>query len=1421
MKNSVKRILTVGYIFPVLMAQDPFALDTSLSSYLPQSISSSIEIADVNGDGDMDILFSGYDSTRFGLYIDIILGNSDGSLSQGYQTNFITYPDTIMEYTGGIGNLDLADVNLDGNIDIYINGSAQSRLLFNTSSGNFSQSSWLESMYVTYSDAKWADANMDGRPDLFFMGVNEYTDNIVNELFINTGNDLKTDPTTIFPGLFTGSSAWGDFDNDGDPDLILGGRTANPNSSVTRLYQNEPVGRLSEITTADAINGLKAGTFHFTDLNADGDLDLIMTGWNKIEGRLVTYILNNEPLGTFSLASDQIDFGVAYGSIDAIDINQDGFRDFLIAGADSVSIYSGKIHSLSGRVYLNNGNSTFTEIKQIPDIRSARFIDIDQNGVPDLVTNGTNHIGISDSTFSNVYINNTEAINENPQPPSALTAFAVSTRAIFSWGSGSDDTDLPVSLSYNVRIGTSSKGNQIISSSIPFNTSNVGTRLIREFNEIPHGTYYWSVQTVDASGNTSDWSNEDTLFIPRMVPSTQSLPGVYYSSAGWADYTEDGMPDLALTGVTFSGSSITNLFENSGGLLSQDLGQSIDAVFGGHLSWVDYTNDGHLDLSMTGFQISNFFGGFKTSFYKWSNGIYILDIDSEIDEDLNFDGIGDNWVNGGVNGHHWGDYDNDGDLDYVQGGFDNSYSRRLDVFYNDNGILRIDKDQINLIPINPAIVHWVDLDRNGRLDLVTIGADETENIRMRVYKNNSNHILVPSMTWESEIFGVLSGAIAFGDYNNDGYDDFALTGMNSDNELVTYIVTNSINTFIATHILPGIYYGKPAWGDYDSDGDLDLLVSGHSTVTYGSFGQVTLGSDPITRIYHQDENGDFIIDQTLQIDSVGISFSQWGDYDSDGDLDLFISGFKANQDVVAQVYDNLEGLENPNKIPNAPYLLDDSNINNDRVTLSWTAPIDPANANGGYTPELGLRYQLQVGYEDESNDHAISTGHYGLSEIGKLAPSINGPQKVLKDLKEGNYSWRVRAIDHGKGISNWSSTEYFYIDVTPPKVDTIRANYVSNNQIILIVKFKEDFYLDLNVEPNVICTHPYYPELGEPGVDGDSLVVERQSYNGDEWTGILILPEDYTGKAIQVHIYGAQDDRQNKMEPTSIYKTPESIISQYGGTAISEDGNVSILLPQNAVTADISVSIKGQNVPRDSSSYIYEVDRGITYLISDLYDVKPFEEGLEKPGIIRIGFPDSTCLITNPLNQYFDIECDNSSDCSELEGNWVAIPDSGMIPFIGMVDTSISGVLPVLKLGGSQIHINNDPFVQVQIDTLGTYGVFITMDTTLIRDTLNLETIVCQPRVFSPGGSGALFEFTETNIMYSLESTVDVTARIFNLSGRLKRIIKPELAPQVGHQVINWDGRDSKGDIVPSGLYIVTIEKEDNVLRTTVGVLNR
>ena len=330
-------------------------------------------------------------------------------------------------------------------------------------------------------------------------------------------------------------------------------------------------------------------------------------------------------------------------------------------------------------------------------------------------------------------------------------------------------------------------------------------------------------------------------------------------------------------------------------------------------------------------------------------------------------------------------------------------------------------------------------------------------------------------------------------------------------------------------------------------------------------------------------------------------------------------------------------------------------------------------------------------------------------------------------------------------------------------------------------KCKPEFYLNLNVDPEIFVTHPNNPDL-----DGDELIdsifVEKQSFNGDEWAGILNLPVNYSGKAIQINISNVEDERQNKFVKTSVYKTPESIISQYGGTAISEDGSATLLLPQNAVESDVSLKIIGQNVNPDSNKI--EFPDGSIILISDLYDIKPFELILLKPGILRVAIRDTTIMDT-------------------------------LVPFIGRISNG-----EIFNMGGSGLSINKHPYVQVQIDTLGIYGVFIS-EIPLERDSLEVELLECQPRVFSPGGSGSVFEFTETNIMYDLEEPSDVTVRIFNLSGRLKQTLKPENNLQSGHQIINWNGKDHNEKIVPSGLYIVTLEKQDSILRTTVGVLNR
>ena len=191
--------------------------------------------------------------------------------------------------------------------------------------------------------------------------------------------------------------------------------------------------------------------------------------------------------------------------------------------------------------------------------------------------------------------------------------------------------------------------------------------------------------------------------------------------------------------------------------------------------------------------------------------------------------------------------------------------------------------------------------------------------------------------------------------------------------------------------------------------------------------------------------------------------------------------------------------------------------------------------------------------------------------------------------------------------------------------------------------------------------------------------------------------------------------------------------------------------------------------------------------ISNYYTITPSDIELNKPTILRIAIP----------KMYADKE--------ENDHN----------PYIVQINTSTGNISP---LGGSIISVNSIPYLQTQLSKLGVYAAFKS-DSAITVDSLDTETIICQPRIFSPAGS--VFEFPHTNILFDLEASDNVTARIFNLSGKIKRILKPEQTLGPGNNIIVWDGKDSDGSVVPSGLYIVTVESSNSMLRTTVGVLNR
>lgn len=243
-------------------------------------------------------------------------------------------------------------------------------------------------------------------------------------LFHNHSGSIFSVVATNLPGINAGTGVWGDYDNDGRPDIFLTGLTAGRDGGrVAKLYRNEGSNSFAE--TGEVLTGTYWNAAAFGDYDADGRLDLL---------------------------------------------------------------YAGTTNGLS------SGSGTFLARNLSPNINS---------------------------------------------PPTAPFGLTVLPGAILSWSRASDgETTNAAALTYNLRIGTNAGGSQIMS---PHADTITGWRRVarsgnagpatRWHSHLPPGTYYWSVQAIDAAFAGSAFAGENTFTIPsepaRIVDAAFAGPGQF------------------------------------------------------------------------------------------------------------------------------------------------------------------------------------------------------------------------------------------------------------------------------------------------------------------------------------------------------------------------------------------------------------------------------------------------------------------------------------------------------------------------------------------------------------------------------------------------------------------------------------------------------------------------------------------------------------------------------------------------------------------------------------------------------------------------------------------------------------------------------------------------------------------------------
>jgi hypothetical protein len=236
----------------------------------------------------------------------------------------------------------------------------------------------------------------------------------------------------------------------------------------------------------------------------------------------------------------------------------------------------------------------------------------------------------------------------------------------------------------------------------------------------------------------------------------------------------------------------------------------------------------------------------------------------------------------GITGQAWGDFDRDGRLDlFVTGGREEN---RLFRNRGDGTFARVPlAPEVALPGPGKAGATWADYDDDGWLDLhvAVLGPD----LLLRNVPEpggSPGRTLVPVRAGvEHEGHGRNA---AWGDYDSDGrLDLYVVNGGSHPDALYHGEPDGSFSDASELVALPLVKPGYAAtWTDYDDDGDLDLyVVSDHHTVNdlWRNDGPEPGGAWRFTNVSEASGAG-------LSADAMGIAV---GDYDEDGDLDLFTS----------------------------------------------------------------------------------------------------------------------------------------------------------------------------------------------------------------------------------------------------------------------------------------------------------------------------------------------------------------------------------------------------------------------------------------------------------------------------------------------------------------------------------------------------
>jgi hypothetical protein len=376
-----------------------------------------------------------------------------------------------------------------------------------------------------------------------------------------------------------------------------------------------------------------------------------------------------------------------------------------------------------------------------------------------------------------------------------------------------------------------------------------------------------------------------------------TIVGNSISQPDFADFNGDGMIDIVYSGREIVAGNYINgtwiAYNQGGGVFNR---VKINGEIQYKLRCADIDNDGDWDVVQTSETLSYLLNtghafvsttiptpGISISDFSLAN----MDGDGYVDIILRGDGVR-TFLNGGSSqftakliltandyaaSYSVGDYDGDGDVDVVFMDGNYHYVMKVNDGAGNFASTQLTEVLIDLPSTNPSISG--DFDGDGDLDFVTT----TSNTRLTMFVNTVypfKGIPVPNnMTTKS-------GESAWADFDDDGDLDVVTTALVG-SVPVTKLFENRNGSFVETNVtLPGFYLSSCDWGDVDNDGDLDILLTGATTFSFDVDGRNGKS------LIYVNSNGVFSLmpSSETQLPHVSDGQARFADFDSNGILDI-------------------------------------------------------------------------------------------------------------------------------------------------------------------------------------------------------------------------------------------------------------------------------------------------------------------------------------------------------------------------------------------------------------------------------------------------------------------------------------------------------------------------------------------------------